>query len=143
MIRRNASPVELNISPEKVFYIIVRSREFGAKVAPAGLDTGSNPSDDAEREVLEDYPENAAAEELRAAIDQLSEDEVVDLIALTWLGRGDFSRADWPAARSLARERHRLRSSGYLMGTASLSDYLEQGLSELGYSLESYEIGRL
>ena len=41
----SASPVELSISPEKVFYIIVKAREFNAKVDPAGVDTGSNPAE--------------------------------------------------------------------------------------------------
>jgi hypothetical protein len=97
----NAGPVELNINPDKVFYIVVKAREFDAKVDPAGLDTGSNPADDAEREVLEDYPDDTETEELQAAIDQLTEDEVIDLIALAWVGRGDFDRsgpAPWPAS---------------------------------------------
>jgi len=31
----------------------------------------------------------------------------------------------------------------YLMGTPLLSDYIEEGLAELGISLEEFEIGRL
>jgi hypothetical protein len=31
----------------------------------------------------------------------------------------------------------------YLIGTPLLADYLEQGLSQLGYSLEDFEVGRL
>lgn len=139
----SAGPVELNISPEKVFYIIVKAREFDAKVDPAGLDIGSNPADDAEREVLEDYPDDTETEELQAAIDQLTEDEVIDLIALAWVGRGDFDRSGWFEARALAGERHGKRSSDYLMGMPGLGDYPEEGLSELGYNLESYGVGRL
>lgn len=143
MPEESASPVELNISPEKVFYIIVKAREFDAKVDPGWLDTGSNPADDAEREVLENYPSDAGTEELQAAIDQLTEDEVIDLIALAWVGRGDFDRSVWSEARALADERHRKQSSAYLMGMPGLGDYLEEGLSELGYNLESYGLGRL
>lgn len=141
--RMRASPVELNISLEKIFYIVVKAREFDAKVEPVDPDTGSNPVDDAERAVLEDYPDDMVAEELRAAIDQLTEDEVIDLIALAWVGRGDFDRSSWLEARALADERHRRQSSGYLMGMPALADYLEEGLSELGYSLDSYGLGRL
>jgi hypothetical protein len=70
-------------------------------------------------------------------------DEVVDLIALAWLGRGDFDKTEWPEARALATERHRQRSANYLMGMPALGDYLEEGLSQLGHSCEDFEIDRL
>src|SRR5579872_4324472 len=93
---------ELNISPEKVCFIIVKARAFDAKVEPLELDQGSNPADGDEREILEDYADDATLAELRAAIDDLNDDEVVDLIALAWVGRGDFTKEDWPEARRLA-----------------------------------------
>ncbi|MFI5011256.1 MAG: DUF3775 domain-containing protein [Hyphomicrobiales bacterium] len=136
MRTQEKEPVELQISAEKIFYIVVKAREFDAKVAPAEPHSGSNPSDDAEAEILEDFADDATIEELRAAIDQLTDDEVIDLIALTWVGRGDFDRASWPEARALAAERHRRRSSKYLMGIPNLGDCLEEGLAELGHTLE-------
>ncbi len=135
--------VELNISPEKVFYIIVKAREFDAKVDPVEPDPGSNPADAGEREVLEDYADDPTLVELRAAIDGLNDDEVIDLIALAWLGRGDFTTAEWEDARALAKERHRRHSANYLTGIPTLGDYLEEGLSQLGYSCEDYDINRL
>jgi Protein of unknown function (DUF3775) len=134
---------ELNISPEKVCFIIVKAREFDAKVDPVEPDPGSNPADTGEREVLEDYSDDATASELQAAIEALNEDEVIDLIALAWLGRGDFDKSEWAEARSLASERHRPRSAGYLIGMPMLGDYLDEGLSQLGYSCESEEAGHL
>ena len=69
MVEREDNPVELNISPEKIGFIIIKAREFDVKVAPAEPDPGSNPSDDDESEVLEDYPDDATLEELRAIDD--------------------------------------------------------------------------
>jgi len=135
--------VELNISVEKVCYIIVKAREFDAKVDPVEPDLGSNAIDDGEREVLEDYADDPTLAELSSAIAGLNEDEVVDLIALAWLGRGDFDRAEWDAAKALASERHALRPAHYLTGMPMLGDYLEEGLDELGHSCEDFEIGRL
>jgi hypothetical protein len=34
------------------------------------------------------------------------------------------------------------KETDYLTGTPLLADYLEEGLSQLGYSLEGFEIGR-
>ncbi len=143
MAEEEPAGVELNISIEKVCFIIVKAREFDAKVDPVEPDPGSNPADSGEREVLEDYADDPAVDELRTAINGLNDDETVDLIALAWLGRGDFDKAEWKEARALAVERHRHRSAAYLMGMPALGDYLEEGLSVLGYSCEDYEIDRL
>jgi hypothetical protein len=134
---------ELNISLEKVCFIIVKAREFDAKVEPVEPDPGSNPGDDEEREVLEDYADDATAEELSDAIDGLNDDEIVDLVALTWLGRGDFTKESWEEARQLAAERHRRHSAAYLTGMPELADHLEEGLDMLGYSCADYDADHL
>lgn len=134
---------DLAISMEKVCYIIVKAREFDAKVDPVEPDPGSNPADGGEREILEDYPDDATYFELRAAIRSLNDDEVVDLIALAWVGRGDFTGDEFKEARHLARERYRHGSASYLVGMPALGDYLEEGLAALGYSCEEFEAGRL
>lgn len=134
---------ELNISRNKVCYIIIKAREFDVKVDPLDPDPGSNPADDGEAEILEDFPDDPTLEELRAAINDLNDDETVDLIGLAWLGRGDFGKEGWQEARALARERHRHHSANYLVGMPALGDYLEEGLAMLGYSCEDYESDRL
>jgi Protein of unknown function (DUF3775) len=134
MIREEQEPVELQINVDTVLWLIEKAREFDEKVPPVEPNPGSNPTDDDESEILEDYPNDATAQELRAGIDRLDDDEVIDLIALTWVGRGDFDRSTWQEARALAAERHRRKSSRYLMGIPKLGDYLEEGLAELGYS---------
>lgn len=127
------NPIALNVNPEKVGFIIVKAREFDAKVEPVEPDPGSNPADDAEREILEDYEGDPTLDELRGAIDALDDDEIIDLIALAWVGRGDFDREEWLDARRLAQERHRRHSADYLVGMPALGDYLEEGLATLGH----------
>ena len=134
MAERDPEPVELTISQDTLAFIIVKAREFDAKVEPVEDDPGSNAADDGEREVLEDYADDPTLAELREAIDDLNEDEIIDLIAIAWVGRGDFGRAEWDEARALASERHRGRTSAYLLGMPALGDYLEEGLAELGIS---------
>ena len=57
-IDESQEPPELNVNLEKVCFIIVKAREFDAKVDPVEPEPGSNPSDDQEREILEDYADD-------------------------------------------------------------------------------------
>jgi hypothetical protein len=133
----------LTISPEKVCFVIIKAREFDAKDEVTEPDPGSNPSDDFEAEVLEDHGDDPVVEELTALINSLSVDEQVDLVALMWLGRDDSTADDWPALREEAARAHNERTAEYLLGTPLLGDFLEEGLSVLGYSCEDFEINRL
>ncbi len=134
---------DLTISPETVCYIIVKAREFDVKVEPADPDSGSNPSDDKGIDVLEDLADDPTFEEVSSALGALNDDETLDLVALAWIGRGDYTSEDWQEARDQAREIPLKDRPRYLLGTPLLGDFLEEGLSELGYSCEDYEIERL
>ncbi len=133
----------LTIDPDKVGYIILKAREFDEKVEPEELERGSNPSDDRSIEILEDYADDPTCQELMAALENLNEDEMVELLALTWLGRGDFSREEWKVALRQAREACNEQAAFYLAGTPMLGDFLEEGLASLGYSYEGVGMGRL
>ena len=132
---------QLTISPERAFYIIVKAREFDGKVAPSDPGSGSNPADDRQVDVLEEEPDDPVEQELDAALGSLNVDEQLDLIALTWLGRGDFS--SFAEARKEADDMRDKHVAIYLKGTPKLGDFLEEGLAKLGYSLEEYEKNRL
>jgi uncharacterized protein DUF3775 len=133
----------LAIPLEKLAYIITKAREFDVEVPPVDEDSGSNPSDDAEWDVLESGADNPTYQELVDAINSLSELERIELLALTWLGRGDYSKEDWREALKEARRIHDEKETDYLVGTPLLADYLEEGLSQLGYSIDDFEIGRM
>lgn len=134
-------PDQLTISSETAFYIIVKAREFDEQVAPSDPDSGSNPSDDREVDVLEEDPDDTVEQELDAALGGLNIDEQLDLMALTWLGRGDFD--SFAQARKEAADMRDKHIAVYLKGTPKLGDYLEEGLAQLGYSLEDFEKNRL
>lgn len=132
---------ELTISLERAFYIIVKAREFDEQVAPTDPDSGSNPTDDREVDILEEDAEDSVEQELEAALSGLNVDEQLDLMALTWLGRGDFE--SFAQARQEAEDMRDKHIASYLMGTPKLGDYLEEGLAQLGHSLEDFEKNRL
>jgi Protein of unknown function (DUF3775) len=126
----------LAISPEKVCYIIVKAREFDAKDVVTDPDDGSNPADDAMVSVLEDHRDDPVVQEIAAAIFSMTEDERVDLVTLTWLGRGDGSLEDWDELRAEAQRAHNNRTASYLLGIPLLPDYLEEGLAQFGHSCD-------
>ena len=134
---------QLTISPEKVFFVIVKAREFDAKDEVTDPDPGSNPSDDKDAAILEDHSDDPVVEELTSLINSLSEDEQIDLVALAWLGRDDYSAVDWAEVRAEAARAHNNRTARYLLGIPLLGDFLEEGLSQLGYSCEEFELNRL
>jgi hypothetical protein len=138
---KNEASAELTISAEKAFYIIVKAREFDEQVPPSDPDSGSNPTDDRDVDVLESEADDPTLQELEGALATLNIDEQLDLLALTWLGRGDF-----PSFEQARREAEDMRDKhipSYLIGTPKLGDYLEEGLAQLGYSLEEFEVNRL
>ena len=133
----------LTISREKVCFIIMKAREFDAKDEVTEPEPGSNPTDDMNVEVLEEHEDDPVVEELTSLINSLSEDEQVDLVTLAWLGRDDYSASDWTTVREEAARAHNQRTADYLLGMPLVGDYLEEGLSMLGYSCEEFALGRL
>lgn len=133
----------LAISPETVCFIIIKAKEFDAKDAVTEPEPASNPSDDMVAAVLEDHQDDPVLEELTSLINALSEDEQIDLVAMMWLGRGDYSIGEWQMAREEAARAHTEHTARYLLGTPLLGDFLEEGLSLLGHSCEEFEINRL
>jgi hypothetical protein len=129
----------LSISPEKVCFFIVKAREFDVKDVVTDPDPGSNPADDAMIAVLEDHSDDPTHQELRSFIDALTEDEQVDLVALTWLGRGDGTIDEWDELREEAARLHNNRTAAYLLAKPMLSDHLEEGLSQFGCSCEDFQ----
>jgi hypothetical protein len=128
---------------EKICFIVVKAREFDVPEDVVEDDPGSNPTDDGERGVLASYPDDPTSEELRGAIEALSEAEQAELVALVWLGRGDYDARSWSAAVKDARERHTGSTADYLLGEPLLPDLLAEGLARLGLSCTAFEAGHL
>ena len=133
----------LTIAVEKVCYLIIKAREFDVKMEPEVPDSGDNPTDDADREILFDYPDDPTVEEIRAFLEGLNEDESAEILALVWLGRGDYVVGEWETIVPTALEDVDSRRPEALLGIPLLGDYLEEGLSQLGHSCEDVELGRL
>jgi len=138
LVAREPVMPELTLNPDTAFAILLKAREFDSKVAETDPDAASNPSDDNSTDSLEDRPSDPTLHELTSALKDLNEDEQLDLIALIWIGRGDFTLAEWDEARLSARDIGRARLPRYVAGIPLASDYLEDALSQLGFALEDY-----
>jgi hypothetical protein len=133
----------ITIDPEQVCFIIIKAKELDAKVAPDDPDSGSNATDDGEIDVLQDFPDDATLQELTEAIEALNTDQHAELLAMLWIGRGDWEVEDWDAALEEAADTVSDNIASYLTGTALLGDLLEEGYTALGYSCDEVEAGRL
>ncbi|WPB86261.1 DUF3775 domain-containing protein [Sediminicoccus rosea] len=94
--------------------------------------------EDDEEEDEED--EEISEEMLTDFIDELNEEQQVALIALAWIGRGDYEPEDWEEALKLAAERNaRGDASTYLAGMEGLGDLLSEGVGAFGLAIEEVE----
>ena len=119
----------LNLPLDKVSFIILKAREFDVKEEDADPDSGSNPIDDGQTDILATKQDDPVREELLGAIRALNEDERMRLVALAWLGRGTYSKEEWREAIATARSEHSRRTAEYLLSLPLLGDYLEDGLA--------------
>lgn len=131
--------VPLEVEPATVAFLIAKARAFDAKVAPADRDTISQPGEDEDHDALVDFGDDPVAAEIREAIEDMNEDEQAQLVAMTWIGRGDFAAEEWEEAVDSAVERKTGPTADYLLGMPLLGDLLEEGFVALGYSCEDYE----
>lgn len=142
MKRRMDREWDLTIGPETVRLFIAKANALESGVSDdyeAGheheveFDEQSlgNHSHDA---LVEEEEENLTAEELRELIDDLNVDETAELIALVWVGRGDYGPEQWKEAVEEAgnRQSRKHKASAYLLGMPLLGEYLESGLEAIG-----------
>jgi len=126
----------IEIDPAVVSFVILKAREFDVKVDPVAAESDS---EDDELAILENYADDATFQEVHDFIEALNVSEQRNLVALMWIGRGDFSAEEWEDAVNEARDRATNSSADYLLGTPLLPDYLEEGMSAMGYAPEDLE----
>lgn len=129
---------DLTLNPDIAIEILLKARQFDVKVEQTDPDSGSNPSDDNSVDALEFGASDDTRHELVSAISDLNDDEQRDLIALVFLGRGDFTLEEWTEARRVAGDIGRARTPRYIAGIPRVSDYLEEGLSRFNRTVADY-----
>ena len=91
--------MDLNTPLETICRIIIRAHEMEAQVPAIETDEDEDPTDsDDEFAVLEDEANEAIEEEMRAALDDLADDQIQEVLALAWVGRGTYDATEWEEA---------------------------------------------
>ncbi len=130
----------LEIAPEKIAHVIIRAREFDAKVGPwaESREEGGDAEDDPDS-ILESFGDDPTYVETANFIETLNDDEQASLVAVCWIGRETFEAEELEEAIQTAKDEAVNKTSEYLLGIPLLADYLEEGLEKLGYSVEEIE----
>ncbi|HID49269.1 MAG TPA: DUF3775 domain-containing protein [Chromatiales bacterium] len=126
----------LDVNPETVCYLIDRAREFHAREEVVIPDNPDSSTDDWALQVLADHQGDLTYQEFVATVNDLEPDQQQNLVALLWVGRGDFDASEWQAALDEARESWTPQTGEYLIAHPLLADYLLEGLTLLGYGCE-------
>ena len=124
----------IDVNPDTVCFIIHKARAFHAKEQVSFPQAPTSPSDDWAQQALADHIGDFTYQELKTTINDLEPDQQVCLVALMWLGRGDFALEEWDDALAQALDAYNGRTAEYLIATPLVADYLEEGLSAHGYS---------
>ncbi|MBY0226314.1 MAG: DUF3775 domain-containing protein [Hyphomicrobium sp.] len=95
-------------------------------------DSGSNATDDDMIDALQDTPGDLSRQEIAKEIAGLDDRQQAELVALFWIGRGDFEPEEWEEAIGEALARREVPTPVYLMGQPLLGTMLVEGLERLG-----------
>ena len=130
------------LNPDKVCVLIVKFREFGVQAEP-NLGGGSDASDDKFVAVYDNEANSSVVREAEGLIEAMNVEEKRELIALSLVGRGDYSKEEWADAIEAAGSHPEPTTTAYLLQIPTVSDDLEEGLSLFGFSCEDVEADRL
>lgn len=125
-----------NVNPDIVCRLIDLAREFHAQEEVSFPETPGNPSGDWAVQMLASHADDLTAQSFDALFLDLEPDQQREVVALMWLGRGDYTLDDWDAALEQAEYVCNEDSGKYLLAHPLLPEYLADGLDLFGYSCE-------
>ena len=142
-------PFDLTLDPSMAYRIVELAQEFESEDMTAAFGSNDDIPDVDLRDPMTDQEDQAPRPmndvsidpietELSALIDGLNIDAQRDLLALIWVGRGDYGPKDWHLARRQARDTRHMHVAQYLENTPLASHYLVEGLTQLGYPQSDY-----
>jgi len=128
--------VRLHIPLDTLCSLIDLAREFQAKEEVVFPEVPSNPSDDWALQVLADHSDDFNVAEFNSIVNEMSERQRSELVALMWVGRGDFSIEEWEDAVDEALGDFSIRAAAYVLAHPMVSDHLEEGMIAFNLACE-------
>ncbi len=131
-----AEGIELEVNPDDVCQLIQLARDFHAQDAVALPDEPSKPDMSLSAAAMQPHAGNPLVEEFRAIIEDLDRSQQVQVVALLWLGRGDYDTEEWETLMEDAADAWSDHTADYLLAHPLLADQLLEGLEMLGHSCQ-------
>jgi len=129
--------MELSVPLDTICRLIVRARELEAQVPAIENDDEEDPeASDDDRAVLEDEANEVVEAEIIALLDDLADDQIAEVLALAWVGRGTYDASEWEEALEEAQDSDGEDQVDQLLEMPMLAAYLEAGLSAFDLSCE-------
>jgi len=132
---------------ETICRLSLRAKELEAQVPaqdpaedPANVDDYDDEGGEA-LSVLEDELNDGVEEEVQALLDDLAEDQLAEVLALAWVGRGTYDASEWDEAFAEANELGPDERIDELLEMPLLGGYLDAGLAAFDYSCDG--VGQL
>lgn len=126
----------LELNTETVCRLIQLAREFHAQEEVVIPETRGNPSGDWAAQTLARHVDDLTFQEFRSIINDMEPEQQVQVVALLWIGRGDFSKEEWEEVMDQARDDWTPETAEYLIVHPLLADYLMEGLDLFGYGCD-------
>ena len=118
----------MNIAEQSVRNLILRARAYDSKEQIDDFEPDPDTAETDAVESLQTGDKDPIRDEIENWLGGLDEEALAELVALYWIGRGDFEGRDFPAAVREARGRRTTPTADYLLGAPLMGDYLEIGL---------------
>lgn len=126
----------IDVSTETVQRLVALAREIHTQDSSGPSEDAVNPTGDLAVQMIAGQPRDMCAGEFRCIIEDLEPDQQQQVVALMWLGRGDFSAEEWQEVTELAEQRWSEETADYLLAHPMLSEELTAGLEALGFETE-------
>ena len=127
---------------ETICRIIIRARELEAQVPAIDPDNDDAPDDsDDQFDVMDDETNETVTDEVRTTLEDLADDQIVEVLALAWVGRGTYDTSEWDEALEEANDASSADRVDQLLEMPMLAGYLDSGLAAFDLSCDG--IGQL
>jgi hypothetical protein len=123
----------IDVNTETVRRLVALAREIQGQDAIARPDETATMGVEWDGERVDSQEQDLSSAEFRCIVEDLEPDQQQQVVALMWLGRGDYLPEEWEDAVALAEEQWTEETASYLLAHPMLADELSAALVALGY----------